>query len=104
MAYDKLNFKTYMESLEKPVFNDLEVYHAYITHPATAVTTIAAKYNKSVGEMYRIIGRHGDSPNRLKKHHHVVNALHGSGMSIKHIAAFTGYTPRNIRYITKKAI
>jgi hypothetical protein len=98
-----LNFKEWLGNPEppKPVFVDSEIAGMYFHNPQVKVREIAEKTDKSVGEVYRILHQFG-TPNRQINNHENVLSLASSGFPIKKIAEFTGYTPRNIRYILKK--
>ena len=82
-------------------YTDLEVANLYYSnYPGMKVKEIAIMTDRSVGEMYRILHRHGQ-PNRLKQNYSNVLSFHDAGLGINQIAELTGYTPRNVRYILK---
>lgn len=100
---NQLNFKEWLNNLQTPklVFSDHEIAGLYFHNNALTVREIANKTSKSIGEVYRILHKFG-TPNRMVSNHENVISLADVGMPISKIAEFTGYTPRNIRYILKK--
>ena len=99
-----LNFKEWLgqsQETKKPVFSDHEIAAMYFHSPGTKVREIAIQTQKSIGEIYRILHNFG-TPNRQISNQENVMAFANSGMPVNKIAEFTGYTPRNIRYILKK--
>jgi DNA-binding NarL/FixJ family response regulator len=78
---------------------DGDVINVYLNSPTLRISEIAQKFSKSEGEIYRILHAHDISPNRLKINHQKVQHLSHLGWGVKEIAEFTGYTPRNVRYI-----
>lgn len=66
------------------------------------IKEISQLTGKSIGEIYRILHDYNIKPNRLKTNHHNVLDFANAGYEIPQIAEFTGYTPRNIRYILFK--
>lgn len=96
-----LNFKEWFQSAEENSFSDPEVATMYFHNHGMKVREIATKTNKSIGEVYRIIQKYG-SPNRQISNHENVMSFAGAGFNVNKIAEFTGYTPRNIRYILKR--
>jgi hypothetical protein len=98
-----LKFKDWLlaPESEKPVFADSEIANMYFHNPQVKVREIANKTGRSVAEVYRILHQFG-SPNRQINNHENVMMFANSGFSVNKIAEFTGYTPRNIRYILKK--
>lgn len=81
---------------------DGEIIQTYLSNPKMPVSDIARNYQKTESEIYRILHAHDVSPNRLKANHQKVTHLASLGWGIKEIAEFTGYTPRNVRYILAK--
>lgn len=77
------------------------IIHTYLNRPELSVKQLAQMSEKSEGEIYRILHNHQISPNRLKVHHQKVENLANLGWKVKQIAEFTGYTPRNVRYILR---
>lgn len=101
-----LRFKEWLTNLDAEKthasLSDLEVANIYFHNPGIKVREIAEKANKSIAEVYRILHRFG-TPNRQLPNHENVISFASAGFPIKKIAEFTGYTPRNIRYILKKS-
>ncbi|RDJ35510.1 MAG: hypothetical protein DWQ19_11885 [Crenarchaeota archaeon] len=99
----ELRFKEWLANLDskKPVFSDYEVASMYFHNNQLKVREIAQKCGRSIGEVYRILHRFG-SPNRQISNHENVLSFADAGFPINKIAEFTGYTPRNVRYILKK--
>jgi len=98
---EELNFKEWITNLDNPI-SDTEIASLYYHNTNMKVRDLAIRTGKSIGEVYRIIHRQG-SPNRKMNNHENVFSFASSGMSVNKIAEFTGYTPRNIRYILGKA-
>lgn len=99
---NNLNFKEWLSNLDtKPHLDDFQVANLYFHNPALKVKEISDQSGKSVGEVYRILHKFGN-PNRQIHNHEAVLSYSQSGFPINKIAEFTGYTPRNIRYILKK--
>lgn len=96
-----LNFNEWISGFDNPEMTDTEVLNMYYHNPNMKVRDLAFKTRKSIGEVYRIIHRNG-SPNRKLLNHENVISFANSGMSIERIAEFTGYSPRNVRYILSK--
>lgn len=78
-----------------------EIICAYINNPELKIHDLCFEFKKSISEIYRILKKHEISPNRLKLNHEKVKHLSNLGYATKQISEFTGYTPRNIRYILK---
>jgi len=100
---EPFNFKEWLANLDAPLapLDDLEVANMYFHNTGLKVREIAEKSRRSVAEVYRILHRFG-TPNRQITNHENVISFASAGFPIKKIAEFTGYTPRNIRYILKK--
>lgn len=98
---EELNFMEWITDFDNPAITDTEVLNMYYHNSNMKVRDLAFKTGKSIGEVYRIIHANG-SPNRKVLNHENVLAFASSGMSINRIAEFTGYTPRNVRYILSK--
>ena len=79
-----------------------DLVDTYLNSPNMDISEIAKNFGKSVAEVYRILRSHNIQPNRLKKHHERVHSFHHLGYTPKEIAEFTGYTPRNVRYVLAK--
>lgn len=90
---ENLNFRAF---LSPPT--DWEVYNTYHAGRST-VREISRTSGRSVGEVYRVLARCGGRPDRMAGNRHAVEGLAKSGLSVRHIAEITGYTPRNVRYI-----
>ncbi len=101
-------FREFFDALNEPythqTYSDLEVANMYLNNPVIQVREIAAKTERSVAEVYRILRRHGAMPNRMHINHDHVMSLADAGFPVQKIAEFTGYTPRNVRYILKNEI
>ena len=102
-----LSFKEFLHREEERInegvgAHEFEVANMYFgQYPNMKVRDIARHFGRSVGEVYRIIHRHG-SPNRVRDNSDSVIALAASGMNARRIAELTGYTPRNVSYILQK--
>jgi AraC-like DNA-binding protein len=83
---------------------DGEVIDLYLGNPKVKISEIAQQFGRSEAEIYRILHAHDISPNRLGINHQKVQNLSRLGWGIQEIAKFTGYTPRNVRYILAKNI
>lgn len=92
-----MNFKTFLPNS----LTEVEIANLYFHSPYNKVKDIAKNTGKSVAEVYRIIHKYG-KPNRQVTNHENVVQFFDAGLSIPQIAELTGYTPRNVRYITKK--
>ena len=98
---DALNFKEWFSHLDTTPLSDSDIVNLYFHDPNMKVKEISLKSGKSIGEVYRILHKYG-SPNRQITNHETVISYDQAGFPIKKIAEFSGYTPRNIRYILKK--
>lgn len=99
-----LKFKEWLANLDADQsvsLSNLDIANLYFHNSGVKVRDIAAKANKSVAEVYRILHQFG-SPNRQITNHEAVISFSNAGFPIQKIAEFTGYTSRNIRYILKK--
>lgn len=95
---ENLNFKEWMEYPNDSKENtETEVLNLYF-HSNLKIQEISSKTNVSIGEIYRILHKSG-KPNRKNTNHDNVLLFHTSKVPIKKIAEFTGYSPRNVRYI-----
>jgi len=81
---------------------DGSIIQMYLQNSSMKVSEIALQTGKSQAEIYRILHQYEIQPNRLKKNYDKVMDLHNNGWNIKEIAAYTGYTSRNVRYILSK--
>lgn len=81
---------------------DGQVIGLYLNSPHIHISEIAQRFQKSEAEIYRILHANDITPNRLKVNHQKVQNLSQLGWGIQQIAEFTGYTPRNVRYILTK--
>ena len=101
---DNLDFKEWF-SFNPPSSqddtSDFEIVNMYFRNPSLKIREIAEKTKKSTGEIYRILHEFG-RPNRQNSNHETVISYKNAGFPISKIAEFTGYTPRNVRYIIKK--
>lgn len=95
-----LNFREFFE--ESPHQKTQQVLTLYFQQPDKSVREISKITGKSIGEIYRILHDNG-KPNRFIHNHENVKFFANSGMKPEQVANLTGYTPRNIRYILKKA-
>jgi predicted transcriptional regulator len=91
-------FKQYIDS--NPV--DSQIIHLYLNRNDISVGEIARLFERSEADIYRVLHAHDIAPNRLKVNHQKVKNLSQLGWDIQEIARFTGYTPRNVRYILAK--
>jgi hypothetical protein len=82
---------------------DSNIISLYLNNSEIPISEIANRFKKSVAEIYRILHSHQIPLNRSKIHHHKVHSLNNMGWNVLDISKFTGYTPRNIRYIISKA-
>lgn len=91
-------FKRYVDSNGV----DTQIIHLYLNQNNVSVSEIARLFERSEADVYRILHAHDISPNRLKVNHQKVKNLSQLGWNAQQIAQFTGYTPRNVRYILAK--
>ena len=84
--------------------NDGQIINIYLNAPHIHISEIAQRFQKSEAEIYRILHANDITPNRTKVNHQKVQNLSQLGWNIPQIAEFTGYTPRNVRYILSKNI
>lgn len=91
-------FKLFIDSNPK----DAEIIHIYLNRQDLSVAQIAKICEKSEANIYRILHANDISPNRLRVNHQKVKNLSQLGWEVGQIAEFTGYTPRNVRYILAK--
>lgn len=97
-----MHFREFVET-QPHVYTDMDVASLYFNNfEKRSVKEIAEITGRSVGEIYRILDRHHFRANRNRINHHGVLSLADQGFSPDKIAEFTGYTPRNVRYILKK--
>lgn len=80
------------------------IINVYLNSPEIKISEIAQQFGKSEAEIYRILHLNDVSPNRQKVNHQKVQNLSQLGWEVREIAEFTGYTPRNVRYILAKNI
>lgn len=83
-------------------FSKQEIVSFYNHNPDRKIKEISEIFGKSIGEIYRILHSYNMTPNRQKTNHHNVINFHNFGYGVPQIAEFTGYTPRNVRYILNK--
>jgi len=83
---------------------DGDIINVYLNSPKIRISEIAQQFGKSEAEIYRILHSNDVSPNRQKVNHQKVQNLAHLGWGVREIAEFTGYTPRNVRYILAKNI
>jgi AraC-like DNA-binding protein len=83
---------------------DRDIINVYLNSPEIRISEIAQQFGKSEAEVYRILHANDISPNRQKINHQKVQNLAHLGWAVREIAEFTGYTPRNVRYIIAKNI
>jgi predicted transcriptional regulator len=83
---------------------DRNIINVYLNSPKMKISEIAQQFGKSEAEIYRILHSNDISPNRQKVNHQKVQNLSQLGWEVREIAEFTGYTPRNVRYILAKNI
>lgn len=75
------------------------VVQTYLNSPDLSVQEIARRFGTTATEVYRQLRASDVLPNRYGVNRHKVENLANLGWSVKQIAEFTGYTPRNVRYI-----
>lgn len=78
---------------------DGEIVNLYLNSPKIRISEIAQQFGKSEAEIYRILHANDVSPNRQMVNHQKVKNLSQLGFKVREIAEYTGYTPRNVRYI-----
>lgn len=83
---------------------DEAIIDLYLNSPKMRISEIANQFGRSETEIYRILHANDVAPNRLRVNHQKVQNLSQLGWGIPEIAEFTGYTPRNVRYILAKNI
>ena len=83
---------------------DRNIINVYLNSPKMKISEIAQQFGKSEAEIYRILHSNDISPNRQNVNHQKVQNLSQLGWEVREIAEFTGYTPRNVRYILAKNI
>lgn len=83
---------------------DGDIINVYLNSPKMRISEIANQFGKSEAEIYRILHSNDISPNRQKVNYQKVQNLSQLGWAVRDIAEFTGYTPRNVRYIIAKNI
>jgi predicted transcriptional regulator len=83
---------------------DEQIIQMYLENPKMPVSEIAHCFERSQAEIYRILHANDVAPNRLKANHQKVHNLASLGWGVQEIAEFTGYTPRNVRYILAKTM
>lgn len=82
--------------------DDSKIIHLYLNRNDLSVGQIAQFFEKSEADIYRILHANDIVPNRLGAGHQKVKNLSQLGWGVQQIAEFTGYTPRNVRYILSK--
>lgn len=98
---ENLNFKEWIEySNISSESNETRVLNLYF-QTKMKIKEISQETNVSVGDIYRILHKFG-KPNRRNTNHENVLLFAKSNLPINKIAEFTGYSPRNIRYILGK--
>jgi hypothetical protein len=98
---ENLNFKEWIEYSNVSNENDeTKILNLYF-QTKMKIKEISQATNVSVGDIYRILHKFG-KPNRKSTNHENVLSFAKSNLPINKIAEFTGYSPRNIRYILRK--
>lgn len=99
---EKLNFKEFLDSgiVMPSDYIDKNVVDMYL-YNKLPVREISRITGKSIGEIYRILRRQYSEPNRRRTDQSCVISLADSGMPVRSIADFTGYTERHVRNILK---
>ena len=96
-----MNFREYVENpafdIVNKKYHDIEVANIYFSGQKK-VREISQETKRSVGEIYKIIRKYG-SPNRTRNDQSVVISLSDSGLPVKSVANFTGYSTRQVRNI-----
>lgn len=85
-------------------FSDAEIANSYFTNKQIKIKELAQKSGRSIGEVYRIVYKYGKPNRREQPNYESIYQYASSGLSANKIAEFTGYTPRNIRYILKNKL
>lgn len=98
-TYMDMNFRKFIYNNDEQSYSEVEIVHMYF-HGHKTVREISSETNKSMREIYRIIHSHG-GPNRQRKDHEIVYSLADSGLGLKSISDFSGYTTRHVRNILK---
>lgn len=93
-----------MNGFRQFLTSDSKIIDLYLSNPNIHISEIANQFGVSKAEIYRVLHANDISPNRLKVNHQKVQNLAQLGWGIQEIANFTGYTPRNVRYILTKNI
>ncbi len=99
-----VNFRDFIERPDEPVraYSDLELIQLYTQNPDIRVSDMARATGRNVSEFYRTMQKYNVVPSRLKTNHHLVFSYADQGYKVSEIAEFTGYTPRNVRYIIRR--
>ena len=92
-----MSFRNFVDEPQQKA-SEWEVLNLYLQSRQTPVREIAQITGHSVGELYRILHRHGN-PNRIRNNQAAVLALADANMSPRQIGDMTGYTPRHVRNI-----
>lgn len=84
-------------------YSDHDVLSMYLNNRSMPVREIAAKTNRSLPEVYRVIKKNGFRANRRStKHQTVLNLAEDPMMTPQRIADLTNYSKRNVNYILRK--
>ena len=98
---ENINFREFFSLTDaEPTYqySDAEIANLYFHNNGMKVRELAQMTGKSVGEMYRILHRHGQ-PNRRITNHNNVLAFADANLPVSKIADLTGYTSRHVRNI-----
>jgi len=101
LTMNNFYFKEWFTDATHTTLSDVEIANLYFHHTNVKISEIANRCGKSVGEVYRILHQYG-RPNRQITNHETVISFAQAGFPINKISEFTGYTPRNVRYILKR--
>lgn len=92
--------RTFREFLANQT-QDVLVANLYLSRSDMTVREIASVTGRSIGEVYRVLKKHGGKPNRRRMHHGNVYALAEFGLRPKDISRVTGYCERYIRKLMR---
>lgn len=95
-----MHFREWLKTL-KPSQTEAEVVSNYLHNTHTPVNELIRQSGKSTGDFYRLLRANGIG-NRHRSNHENVHSFAKTGLTTNQIADYTGYSPRNIRYILKK--
>ena len=80
---------------------DNQVVRRYLAEPSLPIRTLAADAQVPVGQVYRILARHGIRPNRRSDNSVQVRDYAAAGLKPDVVAGLTGYSVSTVRRILK---